>query len=104
MFTRKSKPFLLGLAVLAAAAIEVAAAPPDDPPAHAFPAPKERFMLKGHDFTVWTAAFSSDGKTLATAAGLYNKPGQLIVWDVGTGQVKAKVDEPAGIRALAFSP
>ena len=53
---------------------------------------------------VWAAAFSPDGKSLASAAGLYDKPGELILWDAATGRLQAKADEPKGIRALAFSP
>jgi Tol biopolymer transport system component len=107
MFQNKWKFFFLGLAIVAGAATDVLASPPqpDNPPtANEFRAPKERLILKGHDVMVWAAAFAPDGKSLATAAGLYNKPGQLIVWDVGTGRVKAKLDESLGIRALAFSP
>ena len=103
MFLRKLKICFVGLAALAATV--AVATPPGNPPiVQDVRAPKERLTLKGHDVMVWAAAFAPDGKTLATAAGLYDKPGQLILWDVGTGRMKAKVDEPKGIRALAFSP
>ena len=68
------------------------------------PAAKERLTLKGHSVMVWAAAFSPDGKSLASAAGLYDRPGELILWDAATGRLQAKADEPKGIRALAFSP
>src|SRR5215471_15146592 len=68
------------------------------------PAAKERLALKGHSGMVWAAAFSPDGKTLASGAGLYNKPGELILWEAATGRQQAKADEPKGICALAFSP
>jgi WD40 repeat protein len=53
---------------------------------------------------VWAAAYSPDGKTLATVSGLYNRPGELIFWDAATGKERARGKEAKGIRALAFSP
>jgi Tol biopolymer transport system component len=53
---------------------------------------------------VWAAAYSPDGRTLATVSGLYNRPGELIFWDVASGKEKARAREEKGIRSLAYSP
>jgi dipeptidyl aminopeptidase/acylaminoacyl peptidase len=53
---------------------------------------------------VWAAAFSPDGKTLATVSGLYDRPGELIFWDTATGKQRARASADKGIRSLAFSP
>jgi RNA polymerase sigma factor (sigma-70 family) len=84
-------------------------AAPAGPPAAAEtpqpgPAAKERATLTGHGGMVWAVAFSPDGKTLATVSGLYDKPGELILWDAVTGKEKARAREPKGIRSVAFSP
>jgi Tol biopolymer transport system component len=67
-------------------------------------AARERITLKGHEEMIWAAAFSPDGKTLATVSGLYNRPGELIFWDLAAGKQRARTREAKGIRALAFSP
>jgi len=55
----------------------------------------------GHDSSVWSVAFSNDGKTLAT--GAYD--GTVKLWDVATGKEKGSVAaHPHWIRALAFVP
>lgn len=83
---------------------------------------KLRHELKGHnektpnDFPsmLYTAAFSADGKLLATG----DKPGRVCVWNVADGKQRATLDAPGiytwdpkqrrhsigGIRSLAFSP
>jgi RNA polymerase sigma factor (sigma-70 family) len=68
------------------------------------PVAKERLTLTGHEEMVWAAAYSPDGKTLATASGLYNRPGEIIFWDTVTGKERARAAAEKGIRSLAFSP
>jgi RNA polymerase sigma factor (sigma-70 family) len=85
-----------------------AESPPDRPrdaePPRPAPAAKERLTLTGHKEMVWAAAFSPDGKTLATVSGLYNRPGELIFWDAVSGKERARTNAEKGIRSLAFSP
>jgi RNA polymerase sigma factor (sigma-70 family) len=109
---------VLGLAgVAAVAAYLLPTAPPEPPktdrrPVRAadaeapkpVPVAKERFTLTGHQEMVWAAAFSPDGKTLATVSGLYNRPGELIFWDAATGKERLRTGGEKGIRSLAFSP
>src|SRR5262249_7281322 len=73
---------------------------PSKPPALA---PVKR-TFEGHEKLIWAVALSRDGKKLATVSGLYNEPGELILWDRATGKQLAKVMEEKGLRALAFSP
>jgi biopolymer transport protein ExbD/Tol biopolymer transport system component len=55
----------------------------------------------GHDSSVWSVAFSNDGKTLAT--GSYD--GTVKLWDVAGGKENAAfAAHPHWIRALAFVP
>src|SRR5262249_45219981 len=62
---------------------------------------RERARLKGHRSTVWSLAFSADGKTLAT--GRFDWTAKL--WDTTTGLELATL-EPRGstIVGLAFAP
>jgi WD40 repeat protein/beta-lactamase regulating signal transducer with metallopeptidase domain len=53
---------------------------------------------------LWAVSFSPDGRTLATAGGMWGKPGELVLWDVVTGKIKARVKESYALRSLAFSP
>jgi WD40 repeat protein len=65
---------------------------------------KEKALFKGHDATVWSLAFSSDGKTLASAS--FDK--SVKVWDVATGKLKVTFNGHKNDRVLylyvAFSP
>jgi WD40 repeat protein len=53
-----------------------------------------------HDKKVFRAAFSHDGKTLAT--GSEDRTARL--WDVPTGKLKAKLQHKGTVWALSFSP
>ncbi len=49
-------------------------------------------------------AFSPDGKALAAASGSADRPGALVVWDVGTGKELRRWDLPSAVASLAWSP
>jgi WD40 repeat protein len=55
---------------------------------------------------LWSAVYSPDGLTIATTAGWDNpvEPGELVLWDVATGQARAVVRQSDTIRTVAFSP
>ncbi len=58
-------------------------------------------MLRGHSDIVYGAAFSPDGKLLATASG----DGTTRLWNVGTGACTRVLTGHTGIvSAVAFSP
>src|SRR5438067_535292 len=55
---------------------------------------------------VWQVALSPDGKTLAAAHGMAgdNRPGELKLWDLATGQARSLFRAPQPVRCVAFSP
>jgi WD40 repeat protein len=60
---------------------------------------QEKATLKGHTSGVNAVAFSSDGRTLASAGIQIVK-----LWDVASGQEKATLKgHTAGINSVAFS-
>jgi WD40 repeat protein len=68
------------------------------------------FDLKGHTQCVWNVAFSPDGRRLASAAGdrgtvaADNRPGEVRIWDLGTGREVLTLREHAGcVYGVAFS-
>jgi WD40 repeat protein len=60
----------------------------------------ERAVLKGHSATIYSLAFSPDGKLLAS--GSSDKTVRL--WDVAAAKEKAVLPETIWVRALVFSP
>jgi WD40 repeat protein len=64
--------------------------------------------LEGHHFEVYSVAFSPDGKTLASGGGYFSadlKPGEVFLWDVGTGALLHSLKGHAGgVWSVAFSP
>jgi WD40 repeat protein len=56
----------------------------------------------GHGLRV--VAFSPDGRLLAAGTGEPQETGEVIVWDVASGQVRFRHTEKTGVPALAFAP
>ncbi len=74
---------------------------------------REVYTLAGHTETVYGIAFSPDGRHLASAAGVrpdrkskpLPSPGELLVWDMRTGQkVFTHQKSKEGYLCAAFSP
>jgi WD40 repeat protein len=61
---------------------------------------KEKAVLHGHPSSVWSLAFSGDGKTLASGGDWDDA---LRLWDVETGRQRAGLSGHAGgVRAVVF--
>jgi WD40 repeat protein len=61
--------------------------------------------LTGHRTKVWGLAFSPDGKNLASAAGMWNVPGEVRVWDPHAGRLLHEHDPKSmTVRSIAFTP
>ena len=77
---------------------------------HDWPSGKQRAALTGHKERVWTAAFSPDGKKLASCTGEYRTPedpAELKLWDLTPGQEKEKatlVGHKGLVFTVTFSP
>ncbi|MBI3466717.1 MAG: protein kinase [Planctomycetes bacterium] len=76
--------------------------PPPDLPAKQPPrSPKPGVeMIKDHTNKVRAAAFSPDGKVLATAGD----DKSIRLWEVATGKRKERIPHTAAVHGLAFSP
>jgi WD40 repeat protein/tRNA A-37 threonylcarbamoyl transferase component Bud32 len=61
--------------------------------------------LRAHSIPIRSVAYSPDGRRLASAAGEVNKPGEVKVWDVVTGQELFCLREHQDlVSCMAFSP
>jgi WD40 repeat protein len=64
--------------------------------------------LEGHAMSIWSVAFSPDGRLLAVATGDYQnkvKGGEVKVWDVVTGREVCSLEgHPSCVWCVAFSP
>ncbi len=73
-----------------------------------WPSGKERTVLEGHNERIWMAAFSPDGKLLASCTGEYSQPespAELRLWDLTTGKKKTTLDGHKGlVFSVMFSP
>jgi bla regulator protein BlaR1 len=56
------------------------------------------------DGRLWSLAISPDGKTVASAVGEWNKPGELVLWDAASGKPRVRVREDKGLLWIAYSP
>jgi RNA polymerase sigma factor (sigma-70 family) len=62
---------------------------------------KPRGVLTGHSSVVVELAFSPDGKTLASAAGL-KRDGELILWDLAQARPRTTIAQARDVVRLAF--
>jgi WD40 repeat protein len=53
---------------------------------------------------VWSVAISRDGSYVAAAAGWWDQPGQVGLWDLRTRQLKRLFSDGLGVASIAFSP
>ena len=61
--------------------------------------------LTGHGTKIWSLGYSPDGRTLATGADMWGRPGELRLWDAVTGKLRSKPDPTAKeVRALRYAP
>ncbi|MDX2302347.1 MAG: caspase family protein [Microscillaceae bacterium] len=61
--------------------------------------------LKGHRQPINDVAISPDGKFAASGGGTNYSPGELIVWDIESGQIYFKYEDiPFMVKSLDFSP
>jgi WD40 repeat protein/beta-lactamase regulating signal transducer with metallopeptidase domain len=56
------------------------------------------------DGRLWSLAFAPAGKTVASAGGEWDKPGELVLWDAASGKPRVRVREDKGLRWIAYSP
>jgi WD40 repeat protein len=60
--------------------------------------------FKAHDGDCWAVKFSPDGKTLITGGGDWGKPGEVKLWDVRTGELRATLKHSGEVLCVAVSP
>jgi WD40 repeat protein len=62
--------------------------------------------IAAHAVKIWDLAFSPDGRMLATAAGMFNRPGEVKLWEPVFGTLLAAHNPKTTntIRSIAFTP
>lgn len=57
------------------------------------------------EYPVYGAAFAPDGRLLATVGGVFDQPGEVKLWDVASGQLRARLQgHSRDVHAVAFAP
>jgi WD40 repeat protein len=66
---------------------------------------RPRSLPEGHEYSVYAVAFSPDSKRLASCGGTSRAPGEVMLWDVATGNQVAEFQGHYGaVFCLALSP
>src|SRR5262249_39923088 len=94
--------------------------PADEPEGSAEARPAEEEKDKGHalsldlapqpvDFLSQTSeihslSLSPGGRLLASAGGLWDRPGEVRLWDLRRHRLVGSIHEPLGVASVAFSP
>jgi RNA polymerase sigma factor (sigma-70 family) len=65
---------------------------------------KEQRRLGAYSARLRSLAVSPDGRTLAIAVGDFNKPGELVLWDLAAGRQVCRLPQALELACLAFSP
>ncbi len=63
---------------------------------------RQRHVLQGLEGPVYCVAFAPDGRTVA--AGAFEQPNPIAVWDVATGNLVRKLGQAEEVYSLSFSP
>jgi eukaryotic-like serine/threonine-protein kinase len=64
-----------------------------------------RKPIQAHRFKAWGVAYSPDGKTLATGAGIFSSPGEVKLWNPTTDELLFRQDTNSNtVRTVAFTP
>lgn len=53
---------------------------------------------------VWSLVFSADGEQIITAAGEWNRPTDIVFWDIGTKKAVKTLRHTGEVMSLALSP
>lgn len=57
------------------------------------------------EYPVYGAAFAPDGRLLATVGGVFDQPGEVKLWDVANGQLRARLQgHVRDVHTVAFAP
>ena len=59
---------------------------------------------KGHTADVWSLAFAPDGTTLVSGSGAWLQPGEVKVWETGSGRLTKTLKHTGEALCLAISP
>jgi lysophospholipase L1-like esterase len=68
------------------------------------PALAPRWQIDGHKSDVWSVAFDPSGKTLFTANGDWNEPGEIKAWHTENGRHLRTIGHSGEVLSVAVSP
>src|SRR5205807_2669441 len=95
----------LNLLLLLAVAAPGQVVQPPNPEQPGVPPSQERAILRDHRDAVTSLAVSQDGKTLATASGGKDHPGEIKLWDLVTLQERRTLrGHPAPVLSVCIAP